>query len=129
MSGRILRGIVTKGTGSSGTSLAKVMPDIRKRTGLPRLRAATINIKLPVWYTPRPDVVLWADEYGHHEHLFLTHCRVFGEDALILRTSQNHHGSGVIEVMAQSWVRRKRKVKIGDRISVRVPANGVVVKV
>lgn len=119
MSTRKLRGVVFKGVGCSGRSMANVFPDICKRSSL-KLRPGTVNIKLPHWYTIRHDLTLWAHEYGHHEHLFFERCRVFGKPALIWRSSENHHGSAVLEVMGTEAIRRNHRVKIGDRVTVEV---------
>lgn len=116
---RTLRGIVFKGAGVATGSLRRLMPEIRKRSGLD-LRAGTVNVRLPQWYTIRHDLTLWAHEHGHHEHLFFERCTVFGKPALIVRTSQNHHGSHVLELLGVEAIRRNHRVKLGDRLSVRV---------
>lgn len=92
---------------------------ICERAGL-AVRPGTVNVELPHWFTIRHDLVLWAHEYGHHEHLFFERCSVFGKPAQILRTSQNHHGSAVLEIMGVEAIRRNHRIKIGDTIAIRV---------
>lgn len=116
---RTLRGTVCSGTGSSPRSMRRVLAEVCRRSGL-RLRPGTVNVRLSHWYTIRHDLTIWAHESGHHEHLFFERCAVFGKPALIVRTSQNHHGSAVIEVMGVERIRRNHRVKIGDRLAVRV---------
>lgn len=119
MKRRVLRGTIFKGAGCSGRSMAPVMDALRQVSGL-GLRGGTVNVRLPHWYTIRHDITLWAHEYGHHEHLFFERCDVFGKPALIVRTSQNHHGSAVLEILGTERIRRNHKLKIGDKIAVEV---------
>lgn len=119
MKQRTLRGVAAKGAGAASGSLKRILPEIRKRSGL-RVLTGTVNVRLTHWYTIRHDLTIWAHEHGHHEHLFFERCTFFGRPALIVRTSQNHNGSHIVEVLATERVRRNHRIKLGDRISVRV---------
>jgi CTP-dependent riboflavin kinase len=124
MKQRTLRGTVVSGAGFAARGFGHMIRVIRERSGLSRLHADTVNVKLPHWYAIYPDITILAHEYGHHEHLYLERCRVFGRDALLVRTSQNQHGSQFVEVLAEERVRRNHRVKIGDSMSVTVWERG-----
>jgi CTP-dependent riboflavin kinase len=123
MRARTLRGTVVSGTGFAARGFGRMIRAIRERSGL-EVYADTVNIRLPHWYAVYPDITILAHEYGHHEHVYLERCRVFGRDALLVRTSQNHHGSQCIEILATERVRRNHRVKIGDPMSVTVWERG-----
>lgn len=119
MTRRVLRGTIRKGAGCSGRCMAKIHAALCARSGL-KLRPGTVNLHLPHWYTLRHDLTIWAHEYHHHEHLFFERCEVFGKPALIVRTSENHHGSQVLEIMGTERIRRNHHLKIGGRLAITV---------
>lgn len=117
---RVLRGVHVGGSGSAGKSLARLIRVIRERSGLAGLHPETLNVRLPHWYAVYPDIAILAHEYGHHEHVFLERCELYGRPALIVRTSQNHWGSAVLEILAVERVRRNHRIRTGGRIAVTV---------
>jgi CTP-dependent riboflavin kinase len=124
MKTRKLVGQVIPGVNVAHKSLAPLFEEILRRTGLKHLVPGTLNVKLPHWYPGHLDIILLAHEYEHHEHLFIERCRVFGKDALIIRTSTNHHGPAMLEIMAQEHLRSTHSLTDYCKIEVEVFERG-----
>jgi hypothetical protein len=117
---RDLQGIVFKGAGVAGNCLKPLLPAIRHRTGLTNLLPHTLNIRLPVAYTGTRDFIFEAKAHSHHEDVYLERCRVRGLDALIMRTSTNHHGASVLEIMAEVFLKQHFGITDGDVVTIQV---------
>jgi hypothetical protein len=124
MNARKLRGEIIKGAGVATRSLDPLFEEIRRRSGLHNLVPGTVNVRLKHWYPGHLDVTLLAHEHGHHEHLFLERCQLFGKDGLIVRTSTNFHGPAVLELMAQEHLKSAHGLDVGALLEIVVYDRG-----
>jgi CTP-dependent riboflavin kinase len=106
-----------------------VMDVIRKRTGFPRLRSGTLNVRIEKPHDHRRDYTLPPDDRtdGYLEVWYFELCRISrgqrGIGALILRTATNHWGDCVLEIMADEHLRTWLQVNDGEEVEVTIFAN------
>jgi len=118
---RTLKGTVFSGFGVATGSLRPHMRAIRTQTGLPNLVEGTLNLRLHDGsYSGHPDYIFQKGHYNQNEDTYFERCRIQGMPALIMRTSTNAHGHGVLELMGEVKFRDQLNLKDGDSLEVEV---------
>ena len=132
---RVLHGEVTSGFGLATRNLAHVAPLIAARTGLARITAGTLNVRLPEPYLVASEATVTAEEYDGHEYLKLRRCVVHyrtrglgGIRAVIVRPHKHElvpgwaHGPNYAEIV--SAVHLRRALVLYDGAPVRIEVEG-----
>ncbi len=128
---RVLAGRVVSGVGNFGYWIDKLKDYYLKKTGL-ALFPGTLNVELDEEYSIPADALrLEGEEYGGSVSIYIVPCRIFDEEAVILRTDSNERGEGlhpktIVEVACEVKLRDKYRLKDGDvvRIEVRMDSAG-----
>lgn len=125
---RVLHGELTHGFGVAARNLAHVVPLIAARTGLARLTAGTLNVRLPEPFLVAAEATVAADEYDGHEYLKLQRCVVYGVRAVIVRPHKHEtvpgwgHGPSHVELV--SAVHLRSTLALPDGGAVRIEVGG-----
>jgi CTP-dependent riboflavin kinase len=127
MTRRVLSGRVLPGLGDAANW---PMDDILKTVAscFDHLEKGTLNVTLDEPYTLRPDFKLLKDERSDRgtrpEDLSFECCRLGtgtgSLKALIARTSTNHHGDAVLEIMAAENLRNYFGLKDDDQVHIEI---------
>jgi CTP-dependent riboflavin kinase len=117
---RQIHGVVSTGAGAGGDSLKRLLPDIRRLTGLASLLPDTLTVRVPQDYTGRADYTLEPSEASLNRTVTLERCQVRGLDAIIVRTTANTQGDRVLEIMAEVRLRTEFGMSDGDRETIEV---------
>jgi CTP-dependent riboflavin kinase len=127
MTKRVLCGRVAPGCGDA---VNWPMDDILKKVArcFGHLEKGTLNVTLDGTHELRPDFKLSKKERSdggtRPEDLSFECCRLVTATgsvrALIARTSTNHHGDGVLEIMAEKHLRDCLGLKDDDRVDIEV---------
>nr|AIA12116.1 protein of unknown function DUF120 [uncultured bacterium] len=125
---KMLTGKVVSGAGNFSQWIEKLKEPYQKKTGL-QLFPGTLNVQLGEEYSIPPNAIrLEAEEYGGTVSINIVACRIFGEDAVILRTDRNERGEGLhpktlVEVACEVKLRDKYNLKDGDIVQIEVSAD------
>lgn len=123
----VLTGKVVSGLGNFSYWIEKLKDHYRRKTGLD-LFPGTLNVKLSEEYSVPADAMrLEGEEYGGDVCVNIVPCRVFGEEAVILRTDSNERGEGahpktIVEVACEVKLRDKYNLRDGDIVRIEVAA-------
>ena len=122
---KVLTGQVVSGVGNFSYWIDKLKDHYQRKTGL-MLFPGTLNVQLDEEYSIPPDAMrLEGEEYGGAVSINIVPCRIFEEDAVILRTDSNERGEGLhprtlVEVACEVKLRDKYNLKDGDTVQVEV---------
>lgn len=122
---RVLTGKVVSGAGNFSYWIDKLKVYYQKKTGL-TLFPGTLNVQLAEEYSvPANAMRLEGEEYGGTVSINIVPCRIFEEEAVILRTDTNERGEGlhpktVVEVACEIKLRDKYHLKDGDIVQIEV---------
>jgi riboflavin kinase len=122
---RILTGKVVSGVGNFSYWIDKLKEHYLQKTGL-MLFPGTLNVQLAEEYSiPAKVMRLEGREYGGTVSINIVPCRIFEEEAVILRTDTNERGEGlhpktIIEVACDVKLRDKYQLKDGDIVQIEV---------
>jgi riboflavin kinase, archaea type len=118
-----VRGRVVSGRGDFGFWIERLKDLYQQKTGI-RLYPATLNIDLAYPYSlpPKP-LRLEAHEYGGRVSVNIVPCRIFGRQAVLLRTDQNeigtgHHPRNIIEIATDIRLHDTFDLRDGDWVTV-----------
>ena len=120
---KLLTGKVVSGIGDFSYWIEKLQDHYLRKTGL-RLFPGTLNILLEKEYSIPPNALrLEKEEYGGTVSINIVPCRIFGQDAVILRTDKNESGEGVhpktlVEVACETKLRDRFNLKDGDIVQI-----------
>ena len=121
----VLTGRVVTGVGNFANWIEVLKEHYRRKTGL-SLFPGTLNVELDEEYSiPVGAVRLEGEEYGGTVSINIVPCRVFGEEAVILRTDSNERGEGahpktIVEVACEVKLREKYRLRDGDVVRIEV---------
>jgi len=110
----------------AGDAVNWEISEIQKVTGYRNLKKGTLNVRLGSPHRLRPDHTLRREDRkdGRDEDLcFECCCLVIGPcriPALIARTSTNHWGPSVLEIMAEEMLRKRYGLQDADTLDVEV---------
>jgi CTP-dependent riboflavin kinase len=97
---------------------------IRELVGRPGLHKGTLNVRLSAEHQVTANYTLPEEQNNRLETLYFERCNLLIRasviPALIARTSTNHHGSDLLEIMADVHIRQTFEIPDGARISVEV---------
>ena len=113
----ILKGKVIDGLGNASFWVKKVEEIFLKETGL-KLFPGTLNIKLENDYEFEKNWIINPEEYGGTQKVYVQECKVFGNQAYILRAEKTEHGLDIIEIVSDINFRKEYKIQTGDEIEV-----------
>jgi riboflavin kinase len=122
---KVLTGKVVSGVGDFSYWIDKSKDHYQRKTGLV-LFLGTLNVQLREEYSlPSEAMRLEKEEYGGTVSINIVPCRIFAEDAVILRTDSNESGEGthpktLIEVACEIRLRDKYQLKDGDIVHIEV---------
>ena len=117
------------GSGHAGTNWG--ISQIQRVTGYMHLENGTLNVKLEAEHILRPFCTLRREDREDriNEDLSFERCCLLICDrkvpALIARTSTNHWGSCVLEIMAEEKIRQCYGLEDGDTLEVEVCVENV----
>jgi riboflavin kinase len=112
---RLLTGKVVSGVGNFSYWIDKLKVHYQEKTGL-MLFPGTLNVMLGEEYRVPSDAMrLEGEEYGGTVSINIVPCRIFDEEAVILRTETNERGEGlhprtIVEVACEVKLRDKSEV-------------------
>ncbi len=124
---RVLTGRVVSGVGNFSYWIERLRDHYQRKTGL-RLFPGTLNVELDEEYSvPVGALRLEGAEYGGDVSVNIVPCRIFAEEAVILRTDSSERGEGahpktIIEVACEVKLRDKYQLADGDVVRVEVAA-------
>jgi CTP-dependent riboflavin kinase len=119
-----LVGAVETGVGAASSSLAPLLTIIRDASSLKDLQPETLNVRLREPYVLRPTFTILGSEVGRDEDYRFEVCSIHDLQrlraflGLIMRTSTNHHGESVLEVMAEVNLRQRMSLSDGTSVEV-----------
>jgi riboflavin kinase len=122
---KVLTGKVVSGVGNFSYWIDKLKDHYQKKTGLV-LFPGTLNVQLGEEYRiPSEAMRLEGEEYGGTVSINIVPCRIFEEEAVILRTDTNERGEGLhpktlVEVACEVKLRDKYNLKDGDIVQIKV---------
>lgn len=122
---RVLTGKVVTGVGNFSYWIDKLKEHYRRKTGL-ALFPGTLNVQLAEEYSIPPNSLrLEGEEYGGTVSINIVPCRIFEEEAVILRTDRSESGEGLhpktlVEVACEVKLRDKYNLKDGDIVQIEV---------
>jgi riboflavin kinase len=122
---KVLAGKVVSGVGNFSYWIDKLKDHYQKKTGLV-LFPGTLNVQLGEEYRiPSEAMRLEGEEYGGTVSINIVPCRIFEEEAVILRTDTNERGEGLhpktlVEVACEVKLRDKYNLKDGDIVQIEV---------
>lgn len=122
---KVLTGKVVSGVGDFSYWIDKLKDHYQKKTGL-ALFPGTLNVELDEEYSIPPNAIrLEGEEYGGTVSINIVPCRIFEEDAVILRTDKNESGDGlhpktIVEVACEVKLRDKYNLKDGHVVQIEV---------
>lgn len=122
---KVLTGQVVSGVGNFSYWIDKLKDFYQKKTGL-LLFPGTLNVQLAEEYSIPPNSLrLEGEEYGGTVSINIVPCRIFEEEAVILRTDTNERGEGlhpktVVEVACEVKLRDKYALKDGDTVQIEI---------
>lgn len=122
---KVLTGKVVSGVGNFSYWIEKLKDHYQKKTGL-TLFPGTLNVQLAEEYSiPANAMRLEGEEYGGTVSINIVPCRIFAEDAVLLRTDANERGEGlhpktIVEVACEVKLRDKYKLKDRDIVRIEV---------
>jgi riboflavin kinase, archaea type len=122
---KVLTGRVVSGVGNFSYWIDKLKDYYRRKTGM-LLFPGTLNVQLDEDYSiPSGAMRLEGEEYGGTVSINIVPCRIFEEDAVILRTDTNESGEGLhpktlVEVACEVKLRGKYQLKDGDIVHIEV---------
>ena len=113
------------GVGNFSYWIERLKDHYRRKTGL-QLFPGTLNVELDEEYSvPAGAMRLEGEEYGGTVTVHIVPCRVFEEEAVILRTDSNERGEGahpktIVEVACAVKLREKYGLRDGDLVRIKV---------
>ena len=120
---RVLKGKVVTGVGNFSFWIEKLQDHYRNKTGM-GLFPGTLNLQLDEPFElPRVRARLEAEEYGGQVSVSIVPCKVFGRDAVILRTDKadsEPQSRKVIEIACEVKLRERYQLRDGDVVEVEV---------
>jgi riboflavin kinase len=120
---RILKGKVVTGVGNFSIWIEKLQEHYRDKTGM-KLFPGTLNLQLAEPFDlPKNRTRLESKEYGGTVSVNIVPCKVFGQNAVILRTDKadiEPQSKSIIEVACEVKLRDKHELKDGDIVEVEV---------
>jgi riboflavin kinase len=120
---KVLTGKVVTGVGNFSYWIDKLKEHYQKKTGM-LLFPGTLNVQLGEEYSiPSNAMRLEGEEYGGTVSVNIVPCRIFEEDAFILRTDTNESAEGfdeksLVEVACEVKLRDKYNLKDGDVVQI-----------
>jgi riboflavin kinase len=120
---KVLTGKVVSGVGDFSDWITKLKDHYQRKTGL-MLFPGTLNVQLREEYSIPSDATrLEGKEYGGTVSISIVPCRIFEEEAVILRTDRNESGEGthpktLVEMACQIKLRDKYQLKDGDIVHI-----------
>jgi CTP-dependent riboflavin kinase len=121
---KTLTGRIEAGSGHAGRNWG--ISEIQKLTGYTNLMQGTLNLRLEAEHSLRPCCILRREDRKDRigEDLYFEYCclviGVCRVPALIARTSTNHWGPSVLEIMAEEMLRKGYGLQDGDTVNVEV---------
>jgi riboflavin kinase len=122
---KVLTGRVVTGVGNFSYWIDKLKDHYRRKTGLV-LFPGTLNVQLDEEYSvPAGATRLEGEEYGGDVSVNIVPCRIFDEEAVILRTDkyekdEGPHARTLVEVACEVKLRDKYQLKDGDIVHIEV---------
>jgi riboflavin kinase len=122
---KVLTGRVVSGVGNFAYWIDMLKDHYQRKTGM-MLFPGTLNVQLDEEYSvPQGAMRLEGEEYGGTVSINIVPCRIFEEDAVILRTDTNESGEGLhprtlVEVACEVKLRDKYQLKDGDTVHIEV---------
>jgi len=122
---RVLAGRVVSSVGNFSYWIEKLKGYYQRKTGL-LLFPGTLNVELAEEYSiPANALRLEGEEYGGDVSINIVPCRIFDEEAVILRTDSNERSEGlhpktIVEVACEVKLRDKYRLKDGDIVRIEV---------
>ena len=123
----VLTGRVVTGVGNFAYWIELLKEHYRRKTGL-NLFPDTLNVELEEEYrVPAGATRLEGDEYGGTVSVNIVPCRIFEEQAVILRTErceseEGTHARRIVEVACEVKLRDKYRLRDGDTVRIEVGA-------
>jgi riboflavin kinase len=123
----VLTGRVVTGVGNFSYWIELLKEHYRRKTGL-NLFPGTLNVELGEEYSvPAGAMRLEGEEYGGTVSVYIVPCRIFEEQAVILRTERcesevGTHARRVVEVACEVKLRDKYRLRDGDTVRIEVGA-------
>ena len=123
---RQFQGVIRSGLGNFSVWVEKLEDLYRQKTGV-KLFPGTLNVELESAYDfPKERIRLEASDYGGTVSVNIVRCRIFDQDAFILRTDANeagtgHHQRNIVEIAAECRLRDKFSLKDGDSVDLWLP--------
>lgn len=121
----VLTGRVVTGVGNFSYWIELLKEHYRRKTGL-NLFPGTLNVELEEEYrVPAGAMRLEGEEYGGTVSVNIVPCRIFEEQAVILRTERSEseegtHARRIVEVACEVKLRDKYRLRDGDTVRVEV---------
>ncbi len=128
---KVLTGKVVSGVGNFSYWIEKLEEHYFRKTGL-RLFYSTLNVQLKEEYSiPANAMRLEGEEHGGTVSINIVRCRIFAEEAVILRTDTNESGEGlhpktIVEVACEVKLRDKYHLHDGDVVRIEIETDGGV---
>ena len=128
---KVLTGKVVSGVGNFSYWIEKLEEHYFRKTGL-RLFYGTLNVQLEEEYSiPANAMRLDGEEYSGTVSIHIVRCRIFAEEAVILRTDTNESGEGlhpktIVEVACEVKLRDKYQLHDGDVVRIEIETDGGV---
>ena len=90
-----------------------------------RLFEGTLNIKLKKELSISTKNIIEKHEYGGTQNVLIQKCKIFNEEAFIVRAEKNNNSGGdynldIIEIVAEEKLRDKYNIKDGDKIIITI---------
>lgn len=119
-----IEGKVTSGIGTAKMWVGKIEKVFKEKTGM-KAYHGTLNIYLKKKYIVIPDFIINPEEYGGTQKVLVKKCKIFENEAYIVRTEKNQNGQGehdlqTIEVISNICFREKYKLNDEEKIIIQI---------
>lgn len=120
----IIEGRVTSGLGTAKMWVSKIDDILKQKTGM-KVFHGTLNIKLEENYIVEPDFIITPEQYGGTENVLVKKCKIFEDEAYIVRAEKNQVGNGdhslkIVEIVSNINLRKTYKLKDDTNIIILV---------
>lgn len=119
-----IEGKVTSGIGTAKMWVGKIEKVFKEKTGM-KAYHGTLNIYLKKKYIVIPDFIINPEEYGGTQKVLVKKCKIFENEAYIVRAEKNQNGQGehdlqTIEVISNICFREKYKLNDEEKIIIQI---------
>jgi len=119
-----IEGIIVSGLGRAKHFVNMMREPFFKRYNK-QLYEGTLNIKLEKELFINSQEIIGKNEYGGTQNVLIQKCKIFNEEAFIVRAEKNNKLGGdynlnIIEIVAEEKLRDKYNIKDGDKIIITI---------